>query len=206
MIEKRKLIIFPALLLIILSSSCVKTVTFSHSMRERVNLLDDDLKKVQFYVSEKIVIQREFVNWRTEINQDHDLRQIGNHYLETVIINPDTPGIVVEVNDDELHVSFEPDPNFYLVFCHNCSEKSENSDLYTLLSWKMKVEDVEKVENTVLYGDMSDDAKLYFTEYGNQDFYIANNANQVYLKLKDKVDKSFRKTRKVLPGIIIPND
>lgn len=202
----KKVMFIPVVLLAIMLTSCVKTVTFSHSMRERVNLLDDDLKKVQFYVSEKLVIQREFVNWRTEINNEHDLRQIGNHYLETVIINPDTPGIVVEVNDDELHVSFEPDPNFYLVFCHDCSERKSDDDLYTLLYWKVKGKELETVENTVLYDGIADDATLYFTEYGNQDFYIANNAEHVYLKLKDKVVNNFRKTRKVLPGIIIPND
>ena len=203
---KKGAIFFTAAAVLLIIASCARTITFSHDMRERINLLDDDLKKVQFYVSEKIIIQREFVNWKSEINPQHDLRQIGNHYLETVVINTNTPGIVVEANDDELHVSFEPDPNFYLVFCRNCSEKKINSDLYTLLTWKVKGKDVDKVEDSILFDDISDSAKLHFTEYGNQDFYIANNCNGAYLKLKNKIVKNFKKTRRVLPGIIIPDD
>jgi len=203
---KKGAIIFTAVVALLIIASCARTVTFSHDMRERINLLDDDLKKVQFYVSEKIIIQREFVNWKSEINSQHDLRQIGNHYLETVVINTNTPGIVVEVNDDELHVSFEPNPNFYLVFCRNCSEKKIDSDLYTLLTWKVKGKEVEKVKDSILFGDISDTAKLHFTEYGNQDFYIPNNSQGAYLKLKDKVVTNFKKTTTVLPGIIIPDD
>lgn len=195
-----------AVIVLLIIASCARTIIFSHDMRDRINLLDDDLKKVQFYVSEKIIIQREFVNWKSEINSEHDLRQIGNHYLETVEINTNTPGIVVEANEDELHVSFEPDPNFYLVFCRNCSEKKKDTDLYTLLTWKVKGRDLETVENSILFGDVSDNAKMFFTEYGNQDFYIANNCHGAYLKLKDKIVKNFKKSRRVLPGIIIPDD
>ncbi|MCF7919495.1 MAG: hypothetical protein K9N06_06255 [Candidatus Cloacimonetes bacterium] len=203
---KKGIIYFLTGLSLLIIFACARTITFSHEMRTRINLLNDDLKKVQFYVSEKIIIQREFVNWKTEINTEHDLRQIGNHYLETVVINTNTPGIVVEATDDELHVSFEPDPNFYLVFCRNCSEKKTDSDLYSLLSWKVKGKDVERIENTVLFDNVSDNAKLYFTDYGNQDFYIANNSHGAYLKLKDKVVENFKRTKRVLPGITIPND
>ena len=189
-----------------ISSTCARTVTFSHSVRERINLLDEDLKKIQFYVSEKIIIKREFINWSSEINRDHDLRQIGNHYLETVIINTDTPGIVVESYDEELHVSFEPDPNFYLVFCQDCSENKKDSDLYTLSSFKMKGRELEPVENSRLFDNVSKDAVFYFTEYGNQDFYIVNNSHGAYLKLKNKVEKNMRLSKRVLPGNIIIDD
>jgi hypothetical protein len=206
MIGKQGLKLTVLVLLVLIIAGCARTVTFSHSMRERIHLLDDDLKKVQFYVSEKIVIKREFVNWSSEINREHDLRQEGNHFLETVIINTDTPGIVVEANEDELHVSFEPDPNFYLVFCQGCSGKQKDSDLYTLYSYKVKGREIEPVEDSRLFDKVSPDAKFYFTEYGNQDFLIANNAQGAYLKLKDKVAKNMRKTKRVLPGNMIIDD
>ena len=206
MIGKKGLKISGIVLLVALLFGCARTVTFSHSMRQRINLLDDDLKKVQFYVSEKIIIKREFVNWSSEINREHDLRQEGEHFLETVIINTDTPGIVVEANVDELHVSFEPDPNFYLVFCQGCTGEKKDSDLYTLYSYKMKGKEIVPVEDTRLFDGVSKDAKFYFTEYGNQDFLIANNSHGAYLKLKDKVVKNMIKTKRVLPGSTIIDD
>lgn len=206
MIGKKGLKISGIMLLVALLFGCARSVTFSHTMRERINLLDDDLKKVQFYVSEKIIIKREFVNWSSEINREHDLKQVGEHFLETVIINTDTPGIVVEANEDELHVSFEPDPNFYLVFCQGCSGEKKDSDLYTLYSFKMKGKEIVPVEDTRLYDGVSPDAKFYFTEYGNQDFLIANNSHGAYLKLKDKVVKNMIKTKRVLPGSTITDD
>jgi hypothetical protein len=193
-------------MVLIMLSSCAGTIAFTQPLRERINFLDDDLKKVQFYVSEKLIIRREFVNWQTEINRDHDLRQIGDHYLETVIINPNTPGMVVDAYDDLLYVSFEPDPNFYLVFCQGCSEKKKDGDLYTLLSYKMKGRELEPVDNTRLYADISPDQVLYFTEYGNQEFLIANNSHGAYLKLKNKVIKKMRDSKRVLPGNIIMED
>jgi hypothetical protein len=195
-----------AAILMIVISSCARTVTFSHTMRDRINLLDEDLKKIQFYVSEKIIIKREFINWSSEINRDHDLRQIGNHYLETVVINTDTPGIVVDANEEELYVSFEPNPNFYLIFCRECSEKQKDSDLYTLYSFKVKGRDLETVEDTRLFDRVAKDATFYFTEYGNQEFYIANNSQEAYLKLKDKIVRNMRQTKRVLPGNVIIND
>ena len=203
---KRGLKLFSILIAVYLLSSCANTVTFTHTMRDRINLLNDDLKKIQFYVSEKIIIKREFVNWSSEISPEHDLRQIGNHYIETVVINTDTPGIVVDADDEEILVSFEPDPNFYLVFCRNCSEKKKDSDLYTLLTYKVKGRELEAIEDTRLFADVAKDAVFYFTEYGNQDFYVVNNSHQAYLKIKNKVHRKFKKTKRVLPGNVIIED
>lgn len=132
------------MLLIILSSitACSPRLSvFTSDLKRNIAWDEKDLKKIQFYVSNDIVLRRSISDSKARIERGK-IRVIDGSHYEEVIIRAETPGVVVFSPDGErLAVSFDTDGT-YLMF-----GPREKTGEYVLLASRW-----EKTKGWVQYG------------------------------------------------------
>jgi len=103
--------------LFIITTSCSShLVPFSTNVQSQVGLNEDDLKKVQFYNSSRIVLYRELGKNITKV-ESGNIEYVNGGYYEQVIINPRTPGVLVKSDEGKkLSISFEEGPGRTIMF------------------------------------------------------------------------------------------
>ncbi len=92
---------------------------FTTSAITTYNLSTDDLQRIQFYNSHTIVLTAEEASRESSVSAKHGMRITDATYIDRIIIKKYTPGIVVEVGDYWLEVSFEPDRTLRFVTLAN---------------------------------------------------------------------------------------
>lgn len=114
--------IFPlAVLAAILLTSCGPTLTpFTTQVYEDGRFTESELKRIQFYLSEPIVLSRELRGAKSEVVSG-EIKLVNGQKVEQVVIPKGTPGVVLFTPDRErLAISFESSgKNRYLVFGPN---------------------------------------------------------------------------------------
>jgi hypothetical protein len=86
---------------------CGSYVAFTHEIRDQHNLSEPELKNLQFYVSHKITLRRQLESGGKQITGTHKLVLVSGKTVEEVVVEEKTPGVVLEVDDHSLTVSFE---------------------------------------------------------------------------------------------------
>ncbi len=104
----KKLILL--ILLPVLISSCSNKIIFTSDIQKKLIEKDLDIKKVQFYNSDKIILTR-IVPHNAARVADGEIRFENGQYVEEIIIKKETPGICRSVNNIELGISFEQGQN-----------------------------------------------------------------------------------------------
>lgn len=106
-------------LLIVLSVvlfSCKNLVPYSDSLRQQYGWSDAQVKKIQFYTSREIVLQRQLSKDEIVI-EGGKIKIKDGKKIEEIIIQRGTPGVAVAIpSKDRIEVSFERDDNHYLRF------------------------------------------------------------------------------------------
>ena len=120
-----------SILAVLLLSSCGPTLTpFTQQVYEQGNFNDGELKRIQFYLSDDIVLRRELTGGRTRVVQG-EIKIVNGRKVEQVVIPRGTPGtVVLQPGGNRLAVSFEQSDEQYLVFGPNPTM----GDRYTLLA------------------------------------------------------------------------
>ena len=119
----RKLILFIAIAAFL--SSCKNLVPYTDAMKKKYNWNDEQVKRIQFYVSHDVVLHRELSQGSTEIVQGK-IKTINGKQVEEILIRERTPGVLTEIpKQNKMLVSFEMSDNHYLSFgvTPNMSEK-----------------------------------------------------------------------------------
>ena len=88
-------------------------VAFTREIREQYLPESEDLKKLQYYLSDDITLQREFVRGDAEVSKGHKLVTKETGLVEEVIVRARTPGVATEVGDTYIAISFEPGKSLY---------------------------------------------------------------------------------------------
>ncbi len=131
------------------------------------------MKKIQFYLSEDVLLQREIPKGSDKIVHGK-VKIVNNTKIEEITISKGTKGVLVQMpNDTKLFISFEISDSYFLTFGVNPSAGGK----YVLLAsdWNNNV-------GKVHYGDQSE---VYFTD-----------AKYAYLLVDlHQIDKSQRKSR-----------
>lgn len=110
----RKLFFF--LVLAILLSSCKNLVPYTDAMKKKYNWNDEQVKRIQFYVSHDIVLHRELSQGSTEIVQGK-IKTINGKKVEEILIREGTPGVLTDIpKQNKMLVSFEVSDDHYLSF------------------------------------------------------------------------------------------
>lgn len=120
-----------------LFSSCGPRLSpLTQRMIEDQSWQEDELKRIQFYLSEDLILTREVRNGNTEI-RNGQVKMIDGRQVEQMVFKQKTPGIFVfSPKTQRMAVSFENNDENYLVFGPN--PKAGNR--YTLLAsdWKRR--------------------------------------------------------------------
>jgi len=116
-----KSLTLPTLLLFILCSSCTPVYTyFTQDIYQQQQWSEEELKHVQFYTSNDIVLTRQIGTGETTIAGGKIIIKNGQRY-EKVVIPGGTPGVLVLMpREDRLAISFEDkDNDAFLMFGPN---------------------------------------------------------------------------------------
>lgn len=106
--------------LTILLSSCSTSLTpFTKSVYDEYNFSDQELKKIQFYLSDDIVLQRELGGSASKI-VNGKIRLVNGREVEEIVFPKGTPGVfVLSPKEERLAISFEDLDENYLMFGPN---------------------------------------------------------------------------------------
>lgn len=85
-------------------------IPFTKSLKQRVENDHLDIKKIQFFVDQKLVLRRSLGTRKNDIKSGVILFENGE-YINEVIIPRNTPGVCVGANGDRLMISFEVQNN-----------------------------------------------------------------------------------------------
>ena len=93
------------LLTIVCFSSC--KVSFNGGQKIYLEKQGIDLSKIQYYNSKSIILKRVVSSKETEVLSGTVTMQNGQ-MIEEIEIKKHTPGVLVNSNDNQMHIKFEP--------------------------------------------------------------------------------------------------
>lgn len=97
------------------SSKDTLYIPFTKQLRQRIESNHLDIKKVQFFVDQKLVLRRSMGTQKNDIKSGVLLFENGQ-YINEVIIPKNTPGVCTNLTSDGLMVSFELQNNNSIEF------------------------------------------------------------------------------------------
>ena len=105
---RNRKIAFPGLLLVLTFTACGPTLTpFTRQVYEQNHWTDSELKRIQFYLSDDIVMRRELTGSLSEIVSG-EIKIIDGRKVEEIIIPAKTPGVFLfSPKDNRFAISFE---------------------------------------------------------------------------------------------------
>jgi len=162
-----------------LLTSCQNLIPFTNVERTRYNFDEAKLKKLQYYISKEVTLQRgEHSGESQELDSDGTLIVSSSASLDNIAIDAKTPGVCVGVlPGNKLKISFDPsDDNKYLVF-----GDPNNNGRYAIMGadWK------------------NGKGKI---NYGNKVYYIMSGGAGAYLKFEMKKVKDYKKSSTKVKG------
>lgn len=140
-------------------------IPFTQSLRAEQNLTPLEIKKLQFYVSDPILLNQSISSGATEVVRGKLMMKSGK-FIEEVVVNQGTPGIAVEVEDQLVRISFEEKTSMAFV-----SGVATDPDKYYLLlekdetgkdavkfagAWYAPRENAARAHLLITKGDLSD--------------------------------------------------
>jgi len=183
-VESRNVFVAALFMALALSAAgCApQRVAFTQGIRTQYDLGGEELKRLQYYVSSDITLQRDFRREEGEISKSHKLVTKEGGLLEEVLIPAGTPGIATEVGETSLAVSFEPGSS--LVFGSPLTDRDpERKYRLSAKRW------------ADYYGEIVYDGKI---------FYAVEGSGQAYLEVGVESLDAVEKKKKVLPGMTLP--
>jgi hypothetical protein len=124
----------PLFVLALLFSSCAPRLTpFTQRLYDDYQWSESELRRIQFYLSQDLVLRREFTGGRSEITGGQ-IKVVEGRDVEEVIIRAGTPGVFLfsprsnrfaisfDSRDDERYLMFGPNPkvgNRYALLASN---------------------------------------------------------------------------------------
>jgi hypothetical protein len=158
--------------------SCSPKIPFTQAIRDQYQLSPEELKGIQFYLSDPIALRRGESNENQKSTDDGKLVVQSGRTIDQVTIKANTPGAIDVVADIKtIKVAFEEGVEKSLVFSSN----NNRNGYYSLraLNWKNGRGEVN---------------------YGGQTFYSNQGSEQSILLFKMKSIKKLRVNEKVAKG------
>lgn len=131
-------VIWSALIILSISlSSCSKKLTpFSQRLSDNYGWTEDDLRQIQFYVSDDIVLQKLNSNGSSSI-VDGKIVIDNSRDINRIIIEEGTPGVLIfSPKENRMAISFDHDDSSYLMFGPN--PRVSNQYVILAAEWKRK--------------------------------------------------------------------
>lgn len=158
--------------------SCSPKIPFTQAIRDQYKLTPEELKGIQFYLSDPLALRRGETNENQKTTEDGKLVVQSGRSIDQVTFKANTKGAAEQVLDPQsMKVSFEDGAENYLVF----SSSRNRNGFYSLqaLSWE------------------NGKGKI---NYGGQTWYSSPGSDQAILLFKMKSVKKLRVNEKVAKG------
>jgi len=137
--------------LIVLSSCGPRLTPFTQDLYHENGWTDDDLEKIQFYLSEDIILRRGVTKGYSSISSGK-IKIVDGKKIEETKIRKGTPGVFLfRPKEDRFAISFESGDKKFLIFGPSRKKNGE----YTLRAAEW---DKEKRQGQITY-----DGKKYYT-------------------------------------------
>lgn len=179
----KKIILF-AILSIVLLNSCSPVLTpFTQKLYEDNKWVEDDLRQIQFYLSEEIVLRRKAEEGQTTI-QNGKIKSINGEKVEEIVFKKGTPCLFsFSPKDNRFAIKFESSETpKYLMFGPN----PKVSDRYVLLAKEW-------------------DKRTGIITYDEKEYRATNSAAWACLMVNLKKTRSIQKNSKVIKGAKLEN-
>ncbi|MFM2155511.1 MAG: hypothetical protein RL516_260 [Bacteroidota bacterium] len=163
-------------LAVVLLTSCSPKIPFTQAVREKYKLTNQELSKLQFYISDEVTLKNGTPTEVDKAVEDGKLIIKTSKSDELVVIKSKTPGTVDETVDlTTVKVAFEDGMNKGIVFM----SKGDKNGYYRLAAIQ--------------------DGGRYKISYNNQEYYLYSGGGAVLL-FKKKSLKDIQQTEKVAKG------
>lgn len=153
----------------------VDKVPFTHQLRLKHNLTPEEIKHLQFYVSNTITLHRIVTADDKQILRGKLILSSGKT-VEEVLVKKGTPGVAVDVKDDAIDVSFEE--GTYLTF-------ARDTELFP-----------EKYRLAVTKSDSGPPT----VQFDGRTYTVMHKSEQAYLLISMEALTDIVNKRRVLPG------
>jgi hypothetical protein len=161
---------------IFLLTSCSPKIPFTQAVREKFNLTNQELSKLQFYISDEVTLKNGTPTEVDKVVEDGKLIIKTSKSDELVVIKSKTPGTVDETIDlTTLKVAFEDGMNKGMLFM----SKGDKNGYYRLAGVQ--------------------DGGRFKISYNNQEYYLYSGSGAVLL-FKKRSLKDIQQTEKVAKG------
>ena len=158
-----KKFLFGLVWLSILGSCSPQLAPFSSTLIRDYQFDDEALSRIQFYLSDDIVLHRQLRQGESTIDQGRISVRDGRR-VEEIIFQEGTPGVFVfSPGDDKMAISFERGDDRYLIFgptSRSRGNRNGHEGVYRLLAKEWKRD----------YGIITYDGKEYYTP--NRSAYV----------------------------------
>lgn len=181
---------FIFLSIIFIASSC--KVSFDRDLRNSIESQGLNLKKIQYYNSQPIVLKRVLNQSEAKVASG-EVRLEKGMYIQEIQIKRNTPGICDSLTEDGMYVRFEEGPGRVLLFQDNA---------YGDYQMKADKWDPKSVGAQTNYGY----AEFYQTyrgevTYDGEKFYTNSTLNKPKLKIKKKESNVISKDTRKASGV-----
>lgn len=168
------------IVLLLAMTSCAPRIPFTQGIRDKYKLSEAELKSIQFYTSDILILKRGEVSEREKDTKEGTLTIKGGNKVEEVVIKAGTPCVIEQVFDgNRVSISFEDGKNKFLVF-----GSLQNKNGYYILQSL-----TDHAKPTVNYGE-----KLYYVTTGSDPLFLVFKIKSLH---KYEVDQKVVKGKKV---------
>jgi len=159
-------------------TSCKTYIPFTKQLKVNNNWSPEDLRKIQFYLSNTIILHRQIGESETSI-ESGVIKIVDGKKVEEIIIKKGTPGVVTNFDTDgKMAISFELDDGHYLTF----GSYSNRGGRYYLMLDSYKKDQWSKVT------------------YVGKKYYISPESLQSFLQVDMKKIKKEERNQRVASG------
>jgi len=126
-------------------------VPYTLQLQEEYNLTDEEVRQLQFYISDEVMLEREIVDVDKRVSKEHRLKKIEDKLVDQIVFRPYTPGVALELMPNMLSVAFEEqgylkfksegEPEEYFYFKSDRYGDTIKEKVLNYCSWFQLIED-----------------------------------------------------------------
>jgi hypothetical protein len=128
---------FKVLFILIITASitsCDKKIYFTSNVRSKVESKNIDLKKLQYFIDNDVLLSREILSDNTSVAAGNVIFKNGKCY-ETIRLRANTKGICTAVYPNRLYIAFETGDNKNITF--SIPKSAGSRDVYQMVNEDM---------------------------------------------------------------------